>query len=402
MANAIATLITSLKLSPALKAAYLRPFLKEVKAFDYSMWEKYADKQTIPGGNYGDTRATGDTGGDAARTAGLYTGHLDGFKITGWDDIGYVMNYGFRLDDMGAGAPGFAPTDLYADIDYNFTDFEIAEGTGYANDGTKATNYRAHDKPLTNKFYINVPIVRFGATNQYEDLAKVLATSDDFSQLMKQFGTQAKMVQAQYIRATLINEATQMTPIDMQTGGTVQDIYDTLIAVKQQLKLRRAEKFTEKIAATDAQGAVSVRPSYIGIMSTQFEEVMDEVPEFNHVDDYPNSRATLPNEYGTVKKSEIRFIENDVLCRQSGTSSVGIVDVMNGANLEVYNLLVMGKNAYTIATLQGRNRYQLFVDPPGKGNDTLRLEHNTGWKVHLGAKVHRPAWMYNIQVKLPA
>lgn len=405
MAQAITATIISEKLTPSVYASYITPFLKAVKDFDYAMYEKFGDKRTLPANQYGDTVATGDTGGDAARAAGLYEGFLDGFKITAYDDLAYIMNYGFRLDDMGSGAAPYVPTDLYDGIKYNFTDFEIPEGKGYGNTGTGAVNYRAHDKGLTNKFYINVPIVRFGATTQYDSVTGMLIGKEDNVQLMKAFGQMAQMVQTQYVRATLINEATQLTPVDLTATGTVADIKDSLVAVKRQLKKRKGEKFTSSIAATDKVGTESVRASYIAIISSQMEDTIDQIEGFIHVDDYSNSRGLMPNEYGTVKKTEIRFITNDVLVRQSeevGGRVLGIADVMTDAELSVYNILIMAKDAYTIASLQGANRYQIFIDLPGQGNDTLRLEKNCGWKVHLGVKVHRPAWIYNLQVKIAA
>lgn len=392
MANAIASIITSAQLTPKIYAAYLRKFLKEVTSFDYSIYEKYGTSIDLPKGQYGDTTETGDTGGDAARTAGVSQSTTDGFKVTAWDDIAFHMNYGFTVD-------GVNDADYGTDLDNNFTEFEIMEGTGYAN----GTDYKAHNKNLTNKFYVNIPIVRYGATNQYDTLSYGLLPSSDTEEIMKQFGNQAKMVQAQYIRATLINMSTQGTAQTITGEGT--DLEKTAFATylnttKLKLKLRGAEQFSVDIKASDGVGTLPGRAGYVAIISSQMENVISSLPGFLHYTEYGTQAGMLPNEYGQIPGSEIRFVTNDILVRQSAGSAVGIVDVMTGEALTTYNMLVMGKDAYMIASLAGEKRYELFIDAPGKGNDTLRIEKNCGWKSMIGCAVTRPAYIINVPITI--
>jgi len=403
MADAIIATIVSADLKPPIYATYLAAFQKEVRAFDYAFYEKHGEKRVLPNHQFGDTSDGQDTGGDAARASGLYDAFLDGFRITGYDSQAYVMNWGFRLDDMGNGAQPFTPTDLYAEIDYNFTDCEIPEGTAYGNAGTGATNYRIHDKALVNKFFINVPIVFFGATTQFDTYANILMATEDNVQLMKAFGEMAQMVQTQYIRATLINEATQLTPIDLSATGTVEEIEAAMKVVKNQFNKRRAKKYTTSIAATDRVGTQSVRSSFLGVINSQMQDTVDLIPGFVHIDEYSNSSPTMPNEYGHVKKAEFRLITNDILVRQSETAGgrvLGIADKVENGELTEFNMLLMAKDAYTIASLKGADRYKIYIQKPGTGGDVLHREKNCGWTVTMGAKVHRRAYLYNLKIKL--
>ena len=401
MATGIASMITSIKLTNTQIAVYLNEFLKEIKGPDYQLLEKLANKKTLPNHQYGDTTTTGDTGGDAARTANIYSSRLDGFKVTVWDDIGFQMNYGFRLDDLDN-------SDNYgSELDYNFQDFEIAEGKGYGNTGTGAQNYRLHDKALTNKFHINIPIIRYGATNQWDSLCENLIPTEESRMLIKQFGKQAKMVQGQYIRATLINEATQHPQIDFSTsadgGVTEAAALETAInAAKRDMNLREAEKYAGLIKGTDVVGSSPVKPGYILIINTLVEDTVKLMPSFVDAVNYSSQMGLLDNEYGSILKGEVRIVVNNMLARGaggtvSGANALGVADSMNASGMDIgeYNALLVAKDAYTIAALSGTQRYKMYIDEPGKGNDTLRLEKNAGWKSILGCKVTRPAWLHN-------
>lgn len=390
----IATLITTADVSPKVYAAYLRDFIQEVTAIDWEFYDKYAKRYTLPSGMYGDSAVTGDTGGDAMRAAGLYDGTTDGFKIRGWDDIGYMMNYGFTVD-------GYNDADYAADggLDFNFSDTEIPEGQAYA----AGTDYRAHDKAVTNKFYINMPIVRHGATTKYDNLALVLMATEDNREIVKQFGKMGKVGQAQYVRATLINMATQYAGFTFTDGGTTAelDAFATeLSVIKQALKLKGAKKFAADVKASAGNGTVPVRGGFIAIISSQMENVIQALPGFVHYTQYGTQAGLLPNEFGTIPETEIRFVTNDILIRQSATSAIGVVDTMTGQVLTGYNMIVMGKDAYGVATIAGKERYKLYIDEPGKGQDTLRTEKNMGWKTIYGCAVIRPAHIFNLPITL--
>jgi hypothetical protein len=163
-------------------AVFQKEWMKEISMVNYKMLEDYASKETLDNHMYGDTTNTGDTGGDAARAANLYTSRLDGFKITAWDDLAFQMNYGFRLDDLDN-------SNAYtAGLDYNFRSFQIDEGKGYGGAGVGSpggTDYRAHDKAITTKFNVNVPIIRFGATGQYDSLFHNLVPTKEAKQMIK-------------------------------------------------------------------------------------------------------------------------------------------------------------------------------------------------------------------------
>lgn len=68
---------------------------------------------------------------------------------------------------------------------------------------------------------------------------------------------------------------------------------------------------------------------------------------------------------------------------------------MTGSTLTEYNMIVMAKDAYTVASLSGNKQYELFIQESGQGSDVLHLEKNMGWKSMIGCKVTRPAWMFN-------
>ena len=350
---------------------------------------------TLPAGQYGDTSVTGDTGGDAYRTAGVYASQNDGFKITGWDDIGYFMNYGVTVD-------GKNDADYIADggLDVVYSDFEIVEGQAYAG----GTNYQAHNKALTNKFYINVPIVRFGATNRYDRLGNKLIPDTDTEELMKQFGKQAKTVQTQYIRSTLINLATPAPARTFTDGGTEAELtamVKYLNTAKQNLKVKGGEQFIQNVKASDGVGTVPVRSGYVAIIHSSMENIIQELPGFVHYTKYGNGKPVLSNEFGMVPETEIRFVVNDLLVQQSGTSSIGIVDVFDATNgLTSYNMLIMAKNAYVIATLEGDQRYKMYIKAPGSGQDVLEMEKLCGWKTIMGCAVKRPAWIYNVPITI--
>lgn len=405
MATPIASIIDSVQLTPPQQAVYLKEFQSEINMIDFKMYENLGKKRTLPNHMYGDTTNTGDTGGDAMRTANVYTSQLDGFKITVWDDLAFIMNYGFRLDDLD-NSDGYG-----ADLDYNFRGFQIDEGTGYGNAGSGATNYRIHDKALTNKFYVNVPIIRFGATNQWDTLCVDLIPTEESKQLIKEFGKQAKMVQGQYIRATLLNGGTIHTLVDVTaaTPTAYQNLQDALVAAKRDMKMREGAMFVGAINATDKVGTNPVKGGYIAIINTLCEDVVSNLPDFIDVVDYSSQVGLFENEYGALRKHEIRFVVNNLLVRDtaadiSGADALGVSDRMDATGLDIgrYNIILMAKDAYTVASLAGKQRYQIFIDGPGKGNDTLRIEKNMGWKAILGCAVHRPAWLHVFPVLINA
>ncbi len=421
MATPITATVVSKQLSTDGKLRYAALFINEVSSMEteMAMYERYATKRTLPSHVYGDADATGYTGGDAMRATNVYTSKLDGFAITGYDSQSFYMNYGFRIDDMGNGSSPFTPTDSYGvALDYNQADFQINEGKGYGNTGTGATNYRIHDKALVSKFEVNCPLIRFGATLQKDSLADLLNATEDGKMIMKNFGEQANMVEAQYVRATLINEATQWGSLDYSTGGaalaadganSLASLKAKLKAIRQQLNLRKGKTFAGAVNASDKIGTTAVPGGYVGIAHSLMEDFFEQDSEWIPVIDYANQTGLLPGEMGTFKNTKVRIVANDLLIRNTAAQITagaapaaggmfGVADVMEDTELGAYNMLVMAKDAYTIATLKGAERHTVYVDGPGKGQDTLRIEANMGWKTLLGCKVHRKAYIHNINV----
>ena len=385
----IVSVIQTAQLSPEAQAVYMMEFLTEVESIDFKFYEKYAGKITLPSHVYGDRKAS-DTG--AGSPGNTYSGELDSFKITGWDDLGYFMNWRATID--GKNDADYAASGA---LDYGYLDMEINEGEGYNN----GTNYRQHDKAVTNKFYVNLPVVRFGATARYDSLSKLLIATEDNRQIVKQFGAMAAATQAQFVRATLINEATpSANVIDVSVAGWETTLVNDLNTIKRAIKKRKGKFFASEVGASDKVGTGPVRVGYIAVINSEMEDLVASLPGFKHYTEYGSQSGLLENEFGALSDSEIRFVVNDIIVRgNAGNSVITNVDSVDPTTNELvnYNMLVFAKDAYKIGGLEGAERYKLYIDAAGKGQDTLRLENPMGWKTIMTAGVTRPAYIYNVR-----
>lgn len=399
MSNPIKAIIGSADLQPLYEARYIKEFMDEVDAIDFDIYDNYAKKITLPA-QYGDSAVNGDTGGAAMRAAGVYETTLDSYKIPGWDDQGFWMNNGYTVD-------GFNDADYNTDgsMDVGFGDFEVVEKNEYNSSVLKDYNY--YDKSLTNRYDINIPIVTFAVSTQYTGIGALLIASEDNKQLVKQFGKMAKVVQTQYIRSTLINGATPTPAITLTSGGTTAEL--TALATQLYDINTEIEKYggvmqTGPVKASDGVGTLPARAGYICIINGELEKSISKLPNFLHVTQYGSSTGLLPDEFGTVTDMGIRFVKNNALVRTSGRldAGIGLKDVMNTVTkkLTTFNMLVFAKDSFAVATLGGSQRYQLYMDAPGKGGDVIREEKRMAWKARLGAAVIRRAHIMNIPITL--
>ena len=426
----ITSVITTLKMQPKAEAVLVGSFVLAYKAaIDTEFYVTHSKRVALPRGMYGDSRYfdnNGDptTGGDVHN---LYKSSFNNFEVTGWDDIGFMMNYGLVLEDIDGRQAKYDAAMGIADptkaIDYNFQEFEIPSEKAYdISSGTSggsgfATNFRAHDKALVGKYSLKLPVVRWGATATYDTVDIAFIPSEDDKELMGQMATQAAMVKGEYIRATLINESTQIgtQTLNISTAGVVTandltGLLATMTRIRQQLKFKRGLPFAPVINASDLTSVSSVAPRYIAVINPLLEDYFKQLPGFKEVRDYAAQTGVLPNEIGTVPSLGIAFVTNDLLFKTMATARTndapyittvaGDVFDKNTVKLTKYNMLVMAKDAYVTTYVAGEDEYKFYINAPGGTHDPIQMIKTMGWKSMFGCKVVRPSWIFNLPISL--
>lgn len=202
-------------------------------------------------------------------------------------------------------------------------------------------------------------------------------------------GQSLRETEDQLVRDMLLSTASFVNCVGGTNGDNPTEIARSDIdAVIATLQGNNAEFLSELIEGENKFGTGPVRDCYFAMASTSLIGQLENIQGFIAKAQYPDTKNTLPSEWGTV--SNIRFF-------LSSRGSISTNSSLLGA--DVYNMFVTGQEAYTTIELNGATA-QFIYHPPGWGDDPCELRQTCGYRFAYATTITNDSWIFNVRTTL--
>jgi len=181
------------------------------------------------------------------------------------------------------------------------------------------------------------------------------------------------------------------TPLDL----------DLVRAAVQTLKRNHAKKITERLKAGVNIATEPVNTSFVAFAHVDTERDWRECNSFVPVEKYGTLKP-LDDEWEIGKVEECRIILSPQLVPFYAAGSATLQGMLSagGANVDVYPIIVVGKEAYGTVPLKGASSVEMAVKNPkmGEPGDPLGQRGFVAWKMWYQAVRLNELWMVRLEV----
>lgn len=173
-----------------------------------------------------------------------------------------------------------------------------------------------------------------------------------------------------------------------------------LRAVVRGLKAQKAMKITKILDGGPNYATRPIEASYIAVHHTDLEPDIRDLPGFVPVAEYGSRKPVSEYEVGSVE--DLRFVCSPDLEPFEGEGSATLNGMVSdgGTNVDVYPILVFGKEAYGTVPLRGQGSVSPTILRPGvrDKSDPLGQRGYVGWKTWWAAVILNENWMARLEV----
>lgn len=295
-----------------------------------------------------------------------------------------------------------------------FRRYFILGATGAAGDGVPSENFNVptsttplmegvtpSGKQLSSVDY-TVTLVQYGDFLTITDV--VLDTAEDqvLQQATEALGESAA-VTIETIRFNVLKAGLNV----FWANGTARNQVNTTISLAMQRRIttalnrQNARKITQVVKSTPDFRTEPVEAAYVALVHPDLET------------DVRNMTGFIPTkQYGTVTPWEmeigaveqVRYLSSTVFqpwADAGGTA--GAMRSTSGTNADVYPVLFIGRDAYGIVPLKGKDSLvPMVVNPKPAPGDPLAQRGTIGWKAMTTAVILNDAWMARLEVAATA
>jgi len=185
------------------------------------------------------------------------------------------------------------------------------------------------------------------------------------------------------------------------------------IALKDQrsvttaLNRQNSRKITQVVASNPDFNVKSVEAAYMAVIHPDLESDIRNMPGFIPVASYGTHTSPFEGEIGSVE--QLRYLTSTVIApfADSGaaigsfvpTTTGGTGRSTSGTYLDVYPILVFGRDAYGIVPLKGKSSMTpMVVNPKPASGDPLAQRGTVGWKLYTAQVILQDLWMGRLEV----
>lgn len=176
---------------------------------------------------------------------------------------------------------------------------------------------------------------------------------------------------------------------------------DLIRAAVQTLKRNHARKVTERLSASVNIATEPVNSSFVAVASVDCERDFREMNSFVPVEKYGTLKP-LNDEWEIGKVEECRIILSPQLTPFYGAGSATIQGMISqgGVNVDVYPIVIFGKEAYGTVPLKGVSAVEMAVMNPKMGTpgDPLGQRGFVAWKMWYQAVRLNEQWLVRLEV----
>jgi N4-gp56 family major capsid protein len=178
---------------------------------------------------------------------------------------------------------------------------------------------------------------------------------------------------------------------------------DELIAAQRYLKANKAKVLTRMLRAGTGVATEPVAPAYLAFGNTNMEQDFRALTEFVVREKY--SQYSPVSDYEIGKFQDIRVILTPDLDPFWGAGSGDVTGVLSrdGANVDVYPVIVMGADAFGVVPLRGMDSASVTVkNPTPTYEDPLAQRGFASWKMWYAVVRLNEEWMVRIEAAASA
>ena len=247
---------------------------------------------------------------------------------------------------------------------------------------------------------VTVELKQFGDVISITDVVADLAEDPVLSDATEVLGEQA----AETKEAKLWGIIQAGTNVDY-ANGTARTAVNSKItttlqrAAVRHLKAERAKKVTEKVASTVQYGTEQIAPAFLAFCHSDVESDIRDMVGFVPCEKYGSMKA-LPYEIGKVE--DVRYIASAALnpILAAGPTTLNGMKSEDGTNVDVYPVVIVGKNAYGHIALAGKSAFTPMVTQTGQASksDPLGQKGTVGYKTYFEAMILNEAWIKRLEV----
>lgn len=169
----------------------------------------------------------------------------------------------------------------------------------------------------------------------------------------------------------------------------------------RQLKAQDASPLTSMLNASDGVGTVPIPPSFICFVHPNVEMDLQNTSNFasgyTRVQQYGTFKPLCDAELGSFEN--IRFVASTLYTPLANAGSATLNGMLGGTNVDVYQSVVVGKNAYASVNLAagGSGLTPIVVNPKPSDSDPMGQRGHVAFKMYAVAAILNDAWMTRLE-----
>lgn len=255
---------------------------------------------------------------------------------------------------------------------------------------------------LANQDY-TITLQQYGNYVTITDVIEDTHTDPILQQATDTLGEQAA-VTVETLRFNVLKAGTNVW---YAAGAAGRTTVATPIALSDQRKVttglnrQNSKKISTVIASTADFNTKSVEAAYMAICHPDLETDLRSMPGFKVVSDYGPHTTPFEGEIGSDE--QVRYLTSTVFAPfiNSGiaVASAPTLRSSNNTNIDVYPILIFGRDAFGMVPLKGKSSMTpMVVNPKPSPGDPLAQRGTVGWKLWNGTVILQDAYMARLEV----
>lgn len=252
---------------------------------------------------------------------------------------------------------------------------------------------------------VTAVVSQYGGWTTYTDVIADTHEDPVLNNITSGLGEIAGAVKEQIIWAELTGGTNVLYSGAATSRATVEEPISEaeLVQAQRFLKASRAKPLTRMLKASTGIATEPVAPGYVAFGHTNLEPDLRAMTNFVPREKY--SQGSFLSDYELGKFQDIRFILTPDLWPfyGAGAAADGSVLSRDGANVDVYPLVIVGQDAYGVVPMRGMESVKVVVkNPEHTFEDPLAQRGFASWKTWYVAVRLNEEWMVRIEAAASA
>lgn len=249
---------------------------------------------------------------------------------------------------------------------------------------------------LANQDY-TVTLKQYGDYVTITDVVQDTHTDQILQQATDILGEQAAMT-VETLRFNILKAGTNLFRANQVAARNLIVAAPSLADLRRvatSLNRQNAKKITQVVASSPDYNTKSVEAAYMAVCHPDLESDLRGLTGFKPVADYGPHTTPFEGEIGSIE--QIRVLTSTVVAPYAdlGGANAALRATTNAAAaIDVYPILVFGRDAYGIVPLKGKSAMTpMVVNPKPAAGDPLAQRGTVGWKLWTETVILQQAWM---------